>query len=419
MKGSMSRKIVFSLILVALLVVVTIPAGAQSPNPPAPDPNSAWAGVFNPDGTLNSSLKDGGQMTQQASWMPSVLGVSIPATYHVYYTSSGNTVVIPNAITEFFMNANPQESGLSEAASEYESSGGFITDILGQAAGGQPLQTSLGQNVSPDQFAQDMISGQANIWSLSLSTAFNTLNLLASTTLHDQDLYLAALLYTSDECAEAPRGCTAQNLPPSPPPAPAIPPPSKCPAPSVRPGAISYGGSKTYPPYPLVVGQDPSKTGVDVSFHASVAPTIYIYYIQVPIRSCETGPDGAGNYDCGGGSGHMVTTGYRCVQQSRSYNECIASASGSISLSSASRDWILNTLSVQYPEAYIHKPYFGFGGSGCAWSASGQGVQIDDPGAWLIAIAGRTSGTPVSGPRGFSGGGSPFDVWLKEVEIIH
>ena len=223
-------------------------------------------------------------------------------------------------------------------------------------------------------------------------------------------LYTYMLMYTPGQCAGVPGGCTAQNMPPAPPPAPANPPPVHCPGSSVHPGAISDGGSKTCPPYPLVVGQDPNKTGVNLSFHASVAPTIYIYYIQVPITARQCSPLT--------GLCHSVTTGYRCVQQSRSYPECIASASGSISLTSASRDWILNTLSLQYPEDYIHDPFFSFGGSGCAWSASGKGVQIDDPGTWDIAISGRTSGTPVSAPRGFSGGGSPFDVWLKEVEII-
>ena len=97
--------------------------------------------------------------------------------------------------------------------------------------------------------------------------------------------------------------------------------------------------------------------------------------------------------------------------------DALCSASGLISLTQDSRDWILNTLSIQYPEAYIHQPFFSFGGSGCSWSSAGN-AQIDDPGTWTISVMGRTSGTPVSGPRGFSGGGSPFDVWLKEVEII-
>ena len=95
-------------------------------------------------------------------------------------------------------------------------------------------------------------------------------------------LYTYMLMYTPGQCTGVPGGCTAQNVPPAPP-LPRNPPPAHCPGSSVHPGAISDGGSKTWPPYPLVVGQDPNKTGVNLSFHASVAPTIYTYYIQVPI----------------------------------------------------------------------------------------------------------------------------------------
>jgi len=404
----MNRKIIAALFAALLLFAAFVPAGAQSPNPPSPDPNSAWGQVFNSDGTLNSSLKDGGQVTQQANWMPSVLGVSIPATYHVYYTQSGDTVVIPNAVTQFFMDTNPQESGLSSAASEFESGAGFVEDIIAQATGGQPVQVN-NQYVGDSQFAQDVISGQTNIWSLGMTTAMMVFSLLGSTTIQDKDLYLGALMYTPDQCAGAPGGCVVENTPVVVPQNPQPPKPANCPGSSVHPGAISSGGSKTYPQYPLVVGQDPNKTGATMSFHASVAPTIYIYFIQVPITSRKFNPT-TGTY-------HTVTTGYRCVQQTKTYPECIAAASGLISLTQDSRDWILNTLSIQYPKAYIHQPFFSFGGSGCSWSSSGN-AQIDDPGTWTISVMGRTSGTPVSGPRGFSGGGSPFDVWLKEVEII-
>jgi len=418
----MNRKLVAILLAIVMISLVILPVYADGKQPP-PDPKSAWGNVFDKNGHLLPGITDGGQKVENVNWMPSILGNPIPATFHIYYTPNGDTVVIPNAITEFFMAAHPDESGLNTAANTYGTGLGYLEAILGAAFGGNQIQVNLNglpQYVTPDQFAQDMINGQTNIWSLPLSSAWNVLSLLYNTSVGDQNLYLLALLYTSDQCENAPGGCDASNLP-TPgalTPNPTNPPPISCPPPSVIPGAISYGGSKLSPAYPLVVGQDPNKTGVTLSFHASVAPTIYNYYIQVPIQSCQPGPNGGGNYDCDGDTGHKVITGFRCVEQSRSYPECIASASGSISLSASSRDWILNTLSILYPGTYIHKPYFSFGGSGCSWSGGGAGVQIDDPGIWGISIVGRTSGTPVSAPRGFSGGGSPFDVYLKEVSII-
>ncbi|MBK8781693.1 MAG: hypothetical protein IPO22_07760 [Anaerolineales bacterium] len=77
----------------------------------------------------------------------------------------------------------------------------------------------------------------------------------------------------------------------------------------------------------------------------------------------------------------------------------------------------MNELSIRYPEAYLHHPYFSFGGSGCAWSGSKDKVQVADPGNWNMLMSGRTSGTPVSGPRTFSRN-STFEVWLKEVVIV-
>ena len=427
---------IFILLVAVCIFASNIPARADGPTNPQPavDPNSSWGQVVDSNGNIQySNLTDGGVVQQQANWMPSILGVSMPATYHVYYTQSGDTIVMPSAITLMAMAADPQESGFSAAASSMGTSG--VADMTSQNNGGMnvvglaavgTLIGALEGNVSigapttsaATNFFQQIAAGATDLSQLAPNGWTNFLQSISQNDTTDGAIYTYMLMYTSDQCSGVPGGCTAQNLPPAPPPAATNPPPANCPGPSVHPGAISDGGSKTYPPYPLVVGQDPNKTGVDLAFHASVAPTIYIYYVQVPIRSCASGPDSGGGYNCGGGSGHMVTTGFRCVQQSRSYNECIASASGSISLTSASRAWILNTLSLQYPETYIHKPFFGFGGSGCAWSASGKSVQIDDPGTWDIAISGRTSGTPVSGPRGFSGGGSPFDVWLKEVEII-
>jgi len=176
-------------------------------------------------------------------------------------------------------------------------------------------------------------------------------------------------------------------------------------------GAISASASKVAPPYPLVVGQDPDKRGVDVAFSASVAPTIYTYYTSVPIYGEEV--------KCVNGVcvNRQVVTGHTCQIHTQSYSECIESASASISLSKESRDWILNELSIRYPEAYLHHPNFSFSGGGCTFSVSKDHVQVADPGNWNMRLSGSTSGTPVSGPRSFSRA-SVFSAWLKEVVII-
>jgi hypothetical protein len=345
-------------------------------------------------------------------------------------TESGNTVLMPTASTLFFMAASANESGFLAAASTmgtgglstiesnngnvvgFASLGAFFGALLGNQDIGLPSTTS-----STDFFNQ-VISGQTNIWSLAPSGLMNFLTSLSTPSLKDGNLYTYMLLYAPGQCGSTPAGCSAAQLAltatavPTPlPPTATPPPPTKCPGSSVKLGAISASANKLDPPYPLVVGQDPGKRGVDVAFSASVAPTIYTYYTPVPIyeERCKTV---LGVQKCSN-----VVTGYSCQVHTKSYPECIASASSSMSLSKDSRDWILNELSIRYPEAYLHHPNFSFSGGGCKYYASKNHVQVADPGNWNMKISGNTSGTPVSGPRSFSRS-SVFSAWLKEVVII-
>lgn len=429
-----------SLLITALVVLLSslIPAAyAQGTTPPV-DPNSSWGEVVNPDGSINyANLTDGGVVNQPADWMPSIpLIGSIPAEYHVFYTPNGNSVVMPTASTLFFMALNPQESGYLAAASTMGTNvptvgvnapngiagvGAVLASLLGNAGGSEMMsainQAGFNGPNAAENFFHSVANGQTDIWSINPAGLGNFLSSLSNQSLNDGNLYTYMLLYAPGQCASAPGGCSAEQLAllasvaPTPPPIAVAtqPPPPKlpCPGSSVKLGAISASASQVAPPYPLVVGQDPDRRGVDLAFSASVAPTIYTYYIEVPIyEKCTTKP-----------CGKKKISGYTCEKQTQSYSECIASASASISLSQESREWILNELSIRYPEAYLHRPDFSFSGSGCAWSASKQHVQVADPGNWNMRFSGRTSGTPVSAPRSFSRS-SVFSAWLKEVVIV-
>ena len=114
----MKTRTQFSLLLITLVILLsnlTPAALAQGPT----DPNSAWAEVVNADGSINyASLTDGGVVNQPADWMPNIPLIGpIPAEYHVYYTPSGNSIVMPTASTLFFMAASANESGFLSAAS--------------------------------------------------------------------------------------------------------------------------------------------------------------------------------------------------------------------------------------------------------------------------------------------------------------
>jgi hypothetical protein len=402
------------LILLALIIfassLVTPSASAQG---------DAWGEVLNKDGSINfANLTDGGLISQPADWMPNIpLYGPLNAEYHVYFTPSGNSIVIPTNTTLFFMAKNPQESGYGDAASQLGNGRAALIEAL---AGAFPEQVKIS---SPETFFQDVISGKTDIWSLAPDGVFNFINSLSK--MSDADgvyQYNTLLLYVAGQCATAPGGCSAEQLAiltPMPTVIPTLA-PVECPQPSVRPGAISASGNQVAPAYPLVVGQDLEKRGADFSFSASVAPTLYTYYTQEPIEECVPGATASGQYNCTkqGAHGHLVQTGFQCIVHSQSYSECIASASASILLTQSSRNWILNELSIRYPGAFLHHPSFEFSGSGCAWSASPKNVQIADPGYWDVSVRGNTSGTPVSGPRSFARSGDQFAVWLKEITII-
>ena len=423
------------LLLMCVFVLVTILPPHQ-----AFAQDGAWSEVVDSNGNiLYDQMTDQGVVTQAADWMPSitlpVVGtVSMDAEYHSYVTESGNTVLMPTASTLFFMTASANESGFLAAASTMGTSGlstvnsdngnvvGFASlgAFFGALVGNQDI--GLPSTTNSTDFFNQVVSGQANIWSLNPAGLYNFLTSLYKPSSQDGNLYTYMLLYTPGQCGSTPAGCSAAqtelltSLLPTPPPLPTAvatpPPPTICPGSSVKPGAISASASEVAPPYPLVVGQDPDRRGVDVEFSASVAPTIYTYYTPVPIygeeeKKCAKKPCGT----------KQIITGYTCKVHTISYPECIASASASISLSKDSRDWILNELSIRYPEAYLHHPNFSFSGGGCVFSASQEHVQVADPGNWNVNLSGNTSGTPVSGPRSFSRA-SVFSAWLKEVVII-
>ena len=205
--------------LVILLSNLLPPAFAQGTIPPV-DPNSAWAEVVNPDGSINyANLSDGGVVNQPADWMPNIpLVGSIPAEYHVYYTPSGNSIVMPTASTLFFMAASANESGLLSAASTLGTSGlstvesesgnvvGFASlgAFFGALVGNQDIGLPTG--TTSTDFFNDVISGQADIWSLGPTGLIEFADKSRTTILGGWKLvYLHAAVCTGSMCKRSRR----------------------------------------------------------------------------------------------------------------------------------------------------------------------------------------------------------------------
>jgi hypothetical protein len=163
-------------------------------------------------------------------------------------------------------------------------------------------------------------------------------------------------------------------------------PPETCPADSTSVGAISASAIKTAPFYPMVVGQDDTRRGADISCVVTVEPSTKTTY---------------SNNSAG-----------KCVRHVETYAES-ATSQVTVSLDAASRDWILNgDLQTRYPGAFLHNPVISLGSCGEALNA-----QIADPGRFVINVSGETSGTPIQGPRSFSIDAGEFLAYLREIVI--
>lgn len=229
-------------------------------------------------------------------------------------------------------------------------------------------------------------------------------------------------------------------------PQPTPPPTGSCPGAQVVPGQISAFSQKIAPPFPLVVGQDPTKRGVDLTFSLTISPTIlhtWSWGIVDYSQTCGYDEDG-GHSGCprdqydNGWSSLWEHSQYRyvetdavwgCIEHTTAYKEGVSVIVPSANLASSSKSWILNDLVQRYPGAYLHHPswswgyagpgYGSFSGFTYAWSFAVQQVQVSDPGIYGLVVAGTTTGTPVSQPRSFSIKAGTFDDYLLETTIIH
>jgi hypothetical protein len=333
----------------------------------------------------------------------------------------------------FFMALNPQGSGLAQADSQLGLGSGMALEAPGIIKGmlqnyiSLDVIKSLGY-VSSDDFFTDVINGKQDIWSVLGPNTVDFLTDLAKQSLSDTSFYTMLLLYTPGDCSRIPGGCPSKAK------LPAVPkPPASCSATSVKSGAITVAAKKLAPLNPLVVGQDTAKRGVDLTWEVRVEPTVYIYGVSVPVmgKVCVSW-DGKGTSNCTTSKGEdgilqQKIIRYDCEQRTQLYPEGLNWVTPSASLSQTSRDWILNTLSIMYPNAYLHHPTFSFAGNPgtgslqgntFVWDFTQNGIQVTDPGHFDLVVVGATTGTPVSSWRGFSKTGGQFPVYLEEAVII-
>lgn len=228
--------------------------------------------------------------------------------------------------------------------------------------------------------------------------------------------------------------------PPSPPP-----PQNNCTS-SITPGIISLVGVKNSPNYPVVVGQDPLRSGVHLTWVINILPTVYTYGLWQ--RVCETdqckangecdinnsGKDCYLGYDCvpkdgsNSGNGLCQPNGdqtYFCVDYKIFYPEDFVTLTPKAILTTPSRNWILGELARAYPGSRLIHPDWSFqatepcvwDGDICIWTHSEGHVLVADPGWYDLTVDGMTKGTDITPPRPITLVGGHFGVYLVESSI--
>jgi len=218
----------------------------------------------------------------------------------------------------------------------------------------------------------------------------------------------------------------------------------------VTPGLISLAATKDAPTNALVVSQDPSHYGVDLTWVVRVFPTTFNYEVweQVPYEDIDPGNgkckhenaeckiNHSGKPCCPGlvcvdfnphsGNGKcrvdMYALPWVCTVETIPFPEEVVTVSPAAILTEASTNWIIGPLSLAYPGSYLKHAAWGFQagelcaweGDVCVWMHHEAQVPTSDPGIYDLSVTGLTSGTQISPPRTFSLVGGQFGVYLLD-----
>jgi hypothetical protein len=197
---------------------------------------------------------------------------------------------------------------------------------------------------------------------------------------------------------------------------------------SQQPPTLKAG--KIGPEHPVVVGQDPTKRGVDVSASIVIHPVIVKYDVPKYEHECQFVDGTVTDSACQNNPGwknKKIFAG--CETKTETYTDQIAFATIDADLSPASIRWITTDLASKYPGAHVYQAHWslwpgrspsqgGLAGDGASLSVVYANLPLADPGTYGVQIQGRTTGTPYTAPRPFAFTYPDLQVHLLESTII-
>ena len=424
--------------------------------------------AVNPDGSLNyANMTDLGVVSMDADWMPTVAGFSVQATYHQYMTNEGNLVLIPTMATDLIgriFTTGLFENGIPQGY--YNPGGAIAVNVIGQEnlSTGIDLETDIYGTITYDP-SMSMIPpayGPTSTLNFNMSTLADYLGitpdaLSAQLGMSGRTFYDLFMLAVNDmrgtgnltiygnttvlvypDCTQSPVGCTSDYLAAQravAPPLPVVIDPPACAAPYTTTGPITVtggpgagDGGKLAPLHPVVVGQDPQRRGVDIQAQVLVPLIRYHFFETVRHEEllCLSAQANSTNHGCPGpgtryGNSAFWTRSaidnnkyfeqvhvyFECIEHTRVYTDYVSAVTINLSLTEASRVWILTNLEQAYPGAHLKHPSFSFSfpgpgtvaAGGVTWTQIASGIPMEDPGLWAVTVSVLTTGTPVSGAR--------------------
>lgn len=458
----------FALSLLALLLalmplsVFTLPASAQGNDPPI-DVNNlpSWleydsttgqitfnADGLNPGEAINMPPPDGYLYFQ--SIVPGTdMSLCVGCMqFNTYTTPTGETVIVPTAWTAIVMAVSGQSPFDSEPDFYLENGVFAIAQRLGVFE-----EMGLSSDHPTAEEIQWALQNMDPLTMLKLNLAINDPNspLFTGVFFWASGIYQFTCNPFSGQCPEAEppqptvndireQICQGLGL---------CKPKGDCPRDWViQQRDPQYAALKIAPANPVVVGQDPSKRGVDLRVGVTVFPVVvqYTYEYREPgERVCHWFPK-AGQGGCGGGYDRLDsptgawyedgqwgvenTEKKECRRDTLTFPDRINTLSIKTGLSSESIDWINSDLAAKYPGAKARRPLWTLYPSVDASPASGgfsaahdqasflwKAIPFVDPGQYSVTIGGGTKGTPFTPPRVLSFNEAAFPVAAEFVAL--
>ncbi len=429
-----------SILISILLFVVIVPlALAQSGLPPWATVDANGQITFNPNGLQPT----GAIMLPPPPGYP-VVQVDLGngqqfcvgcLTFNTYQASDGSAVVIPTNYAAMVM-ADAQYNPFNQPVEGYL--GNTLIAMFAEGGNFDPMVYSP-QAIQDAQAIHDMLaSGQLDpLFLARMNAAMNDPN----SPLFQGSLFLGAGIFSfrcnpvTGTCRDQPLGTpqpgSTPGANPTPPGPPVTPVPEECPINlRVSQQLPTIGVQKIAPAYPIVVGQDPGKRGVDVSASIQTHPAIVKFDVPKYEHECQYVGGDILDSACQNNPGwknKKIFVG--CETKTLTYPDPIAFAVIEADLAPESIRWITTDLAAKYPGAHVYQAHWalwpgrapsqgGLSGDQTNLSVTYLQLPLADPGAYTLRIQGRTTGTPFTPPRSLSFTAPAFDVQLLESTLI-